>query len=116
MRLPMLTSQKVTSPPTQAQTTRGRMGRRRGASRRLSTMTVTPPLLHQETMTTKTRPRKIKQLIKIIHLIILTCHTIQMHIYCLFHSIPPTLVEMTTLFRVIKCVVIYFLSILAFGK
>jgi hypothetical protein len=29
---------------------------------------------------------------------------------------PPTLMETTTLFGVIKCVVIYFLSILAFGK
>jgi hypothetical protein len=29
---------------------------------------------------------------------------------------PPTLMEMTTLFGVIKCVVIYSLSILAFGK
>jgi hypothetical protein len=29
---------------------------------------------------------------------------------------PPTLMETTTLFRVIKCVVIYFLSILAFEK
>jgi hypothetical protein len=31
-------------------------GRRKGASRRLSTTTVTPPLLHQGTMTKKTRP------------------------------------------------------------
>jgi hypothetical protein len=37
--------------------------------------------------------------------------------YCIFHSvIPPTLMEATTLFGVIKCVVIYSLSILAFGK
>jgi hypothetical protein len=29
---------------------------------------------------------------------------------------PPTLMEMITLFRAIKCVAIYFISILAFGK
>jgi hypothetical protein len=42
-----------------------------------------------------------------------------MHICCLFHLVnppPPTLMETTTLFGVIKCIVIYFLSILAFEK
>jgi hypothetical protein len=82
----MLMSQKVTSPPTQAQTIRKM--ERRGASTRSSTMTTMPPLLHQGTTTT-TRPRKRKWLIKIIHSIILACRTIQMHIYCLFHSITP---------------------------
>jgi hypothetical protein len=38
---------KGDSPPTQAQITRGRMGRRRGTSRRSSTTTATPPSLHQ---------------------------------------------------------------------
>jgi amino acid transporter len=40
-----------------------------------------------------------------------------MLIYCLFHlENPLTLMEKTILFGVIKCVVIYFLSILVFGK
>jgi hypothetical protein len=38
---------KGDSSPTQAQTTRGRMGRRRDASRRSYTTTAMPPLLHQ---------------------------------------------------------------------
>jgi hypothetical protein len=83
----MLMSQKVTNPPTQAQTTRGRMGRRRGTSRRSSTTTTTPSPLHQGTTTT--RPRKSKQLIRIILSIILACRTIQMLIYCPFHLVNP---------------------------
>jgi hypothetical protein len=63
-------------------------GKKKGALRRLST-TIATPLLHQGT--TKTRPRKRKQLIKIIHLIILAFRTIQMHIYCLFHLVTPPL-------------------------
>jgi hypothetical protein len=79
-------------------------------------MIVTPPLLHQGT-TAMTRPQKRKWLIKIIHSIILACRTIQMLIYCLFHSVNlSTLMETTTLFGVIKFVVIYSLSILAFGN
>ena len=42
----MLMNQKVIGPLTQAQTTRERRGRRRGALRRSSTMTAMPPL-HQ---------------------------------------------------------------------
>jgi amino acid transporter len=65
----------------------------------------------------KTRLQISKQLIKSIHLIILAFHTIQMLIYCLFHlENPLTLVEKTILFGFIKCVFIYFLSILVFGK
>jgi hypothetical protein len=78
----------VTSPPTQAQTTRGRMGRRRGASRRSSTTIATPPPLHQGTMTT-TRPKKRKWLIRIILSIILACRTIQMLIYCPLLLVNP---------------------------
>jgi hypothetical protein len=44
---------KVTSPPTQVQITRERMGRRKGASRIFSTTTATPPLVHQGTTTTR---------------------------------------------------------------
>jgi hypothetical protein len=44
--------------------------------------------LHQGT-TTKTHLQKRKWLIKIILSIILTCHTIQMLIYCLFHLVNP---------------------------
>jgi hypothetical protein len=99
--------QKVTSPLTQAQTIRGRKGRRKGASRRSSARTTTPPLLHQGTMTTKTHPRKRKRLIKIIPLIILAFLTIRTLIYCLFHSENPlALMEKIIHFGVIKCVVI----------
>jgi hypothetical protein len=84
----MLMSQKVTSPPTQAQTIRGRKGRRRDASRRSSTTTATPPHLHQGSTTT-TRPQKRKRLIRIILSIILACRTIQMLIYCPFLLVNP---------------------------
>jgi hypothetical protein len=59
-----------------------------------------------------------KRLIKIIHSIILACCTIQMLIYCLFHSVtpPPHFDGDDYSFGVIKCAVIYSLSILAFGK
>lgn len=47
---------------------------------------------------------------------ILVCLTIRMHIYCLFHlEILLTLMERVILSRVIKCVVIYSLSVLVFG-
>jgi hypothetical protein len=52
-----------------------------------------------------------------IPLIIPVFRTIQMPIYFLFLlENPHTLMERITNFGVIKCVVIYFLSILAFGK
>jgi hypothetical protein len=110
----MLMSQKVTSPPTQAQTKRGRMERRRrGASRRSSTTIVTPHVLHQGMTTMKTPRRKRKWLIKSIILITLVFPTIQMHICCLFHlENPLTLMETIIHFGVIKCVVIYSLFIL----
>jgi hypothetical protein len=56
----MLMSQKVTSPLTHAQTTRRKMERRRGASRRSSTTITMPLLFHQGmmTMTMKTRQKK----------------------------------------------------------
>jgi hypothetical protein len=54
-------------------------------------------------------PSTKKRLIKIIHSIILSCHTIQMHIYYIFHlENPLTLMEKIILSGVIKCVVIYF--------
>jgi hypothetical protein len=84
----MLMSQKVTSPPTHAQTIRGRMGRR-GASRRSSTTTATPPPLYQGMTTMTTHPRKIKRLIRIILSIILACCTIRMLIYYPFHLVTP---------------------------
>jgi hypothetical protein len=101
--------------PTDRVTRRG-TGRRRGASRRSFTTTAMPPLLHQETTTTTTLQR-IKRLIKTIHLIIPVFHTTQMHIYYQFLlENLHTLMENTIHFGAIKCVVIYFLSILAFGK
>jgi hypothetical protein len=60
---------------------------------------------------------KRKRLIKTIILITLVFLTIQMHICCLFHlENPITLMEKTILSGIIKCIVIYFLSILVFGK
>jgi hypothetical protein len=69
-------------------------------------------------MTTTTTPRpKIKRLIQITPFVIFTSITIQMLIYSLFHlENPHTLMERITHFGVIKCVVTYFPSILAFGK
>jgi hypothetical protein len=93
--------------PTDSGSNNKRKGRRKGASRRSSTTTATPPLLHQGTMRTKTHPRKRKQLIKIIPLIILAFLTIQTLIYCLFHlENPLALMEKIIHFGVIKCVVI----------
>jgi hypothetical protein len=74
-----------------------------------------PRLLHHTTKTTTLQ--KGKQLIKTIHLIILVFHLIQMLICYQFHlGNLHTLMEKTTLSGVIKCVVIYFLSILVFGR
>jgi hypothetical protein len=91
-----------------------RTGRRRGASRRSSTTIAMPHILHQGTTTP--RPRK-RWLIKTTHLIIPVFRITQMPIYFLFLlENPHTLMERITHFRAIKSVVIYFLSILAFGK
>ena len=113
----MLMSQKVTSPSTQAQTTRRKMGRRRDTSRRSFTTIATPPPLHQGMTTTKTLRRKRKQLIKTILLIILVSLIIQMHIYCLFH-LENLLTSMEKIFLsgVIKCTVICSLFILVSRK
>jgi hypothetical protein len=60
---------------------------------------------------------KKKRSIKIIRLITLAFPTIQMRIFYQFPSENlHTLMERTICFGVIKCVVIYFLSILAYGK
>ena len=112
----MLMSQKVTSPPTQAQTTRRNMGIRRGASRKSSTTIATTPL-HRGMTTTKTLHRKRKRLIKTILLIILASLIIRMPIYYLFLlEKPHTLMEKTIHFGDIKCAVTYFLSIIVFRK
>jgi DNA integrity scanning protein DisA with diadenylate cyclase activity len=106
---------ETTSQPTQARVTRKETERRRGASRRSSTVTVMPRLLHHTT--TMTPRQRRNRLIKTIHLIILVFHSILMLICYQFHlENLHTLMEKTTHFGVIKCVVIYFLSILAFGK
>jgi hypothetical protein len=92
-------------------------GRRRGASRRSSTTIAMPPLLHQETTMTTTLRRKRKRLIRTTRLTILACHTIQMRIYYQFPlENLHTLMEKNIHFGAIKCVVIYFLSILVFEK
>jgi hypothetical protein len=109
-------SQETTSPLTQARVTRRGTGRRRGASRRTSTMTATPPLLHQG-MTTTTPRRKRERSVRITLLTILAFLKIQMRIYYQFPlENPHTLMEKTILFGVIKCVVTYSPSILAYGK
>jgi hypothetical protein len=109
-------SQDMTSPLTKARVTKRGTGRRRDASRRSSTMTAMHLLLHQGTTTTTPRPRK-RQLIKTILLITLAFPIIQMRIYFQFPSENlHTLMERTIRFGVIKCVVIYFLSILVYGK
>jgi hypothetical protein len=106
-----------TSPLTLARVIRRRTGRRRGTSRRSSTTTAMNPLLHQETTTTTILRQRKRRLFKTIPLIIPAFRTIQMPIYFLFLlENPHTLMERITHFGVIKCVVIYFLSILAFGK
>jgi hypothetical protein len=62
------------------------------------------------------RPRK-RRLIKTIPLIIPIFRIIRMPIYFLFLlENPHTLMERITHFGAIKCIVIYFPSILAFGK
>jgi hypothetical protein len=72
-------------------------------------------LLLQETTTMMVLRQRKRRLIKTIPLIIPVFHTIQMPIYSLFLlENPHTLMERITHFGVIKCVVIYFLSILAF--
>jgi hypothetical protein len=107
------TSQEMASPLTLARVTRRRMGRRRGASRRSCTTTATNLLLHQETTTTRKRNR----LIQIFQLIILVFLSIPMLIcFEVLLVNLHTLMERTTLFGVIKFVVIYFLSILVFGR
>jgi hypothetical protein len=69
--------------------------------------------LHQETTTTRKRNR----LIQIIHLIILIFLLIPMLSCFQFLLVNlHTLMERTTLFGVTKCVVIYSLSILVFGR
>jgi hypothetical protein len=110
------TSQGTTSPLTQDQVIRRGTERIRGTSRRSFTTTATPPVLHQE-MTTMTH-RKIERLIKTTLLTILACRTILMLIcyQFLLEPPPPTLMEKIILSGVIKCVVNYFLSILASEK
>src|SRR5688572_28839503 len=109
------TSLETTSQPTQARVTKKETRIRRGASRRLSTTTVMPHLLHHTT-TTMTPHQRRNRLIKTIHLIILVFHSILMLICYQFHlGNLHTLMEKTTLFGVTKCVVTYFLSILVFG-
>jgi hypothetical protein len=69
------------------------------------------------TTTTMTPRQRRNRLIKTIHLIILVFHSILMLICYQFHlGNLHTLMEKTTLSGVIKCVVIYFLSILVFGR
>jgi hypothetical protein len=93
-----------------------RDGKKKRRIKKSSTTTSMPHLLHQGMTTTTPRQRK-RRSIKIILLIIPVFCTIQMHIYFLFLlENLHTLMERITHFGAIKCVVIYFLSILAFGK
>jgi hypothetical protein len=91
-----------------------RTGRRRGTSRRLSTTTATSLLLPQEMMTTM---RKRNRLTQTFLLIILVFRIILVPICSLFLLVNlHTLMERTTLFGVTKCVVIFSLFILVFGR
>jgi hypothetical protein len=91
-----------------------RTGRRRGTSRRLSTTTATSLLLPQEMMTTT---RKRNWLTQTFLLIILVFRIILVPICSLFLLVNlHTLMERTTLFGVTKCVVIFSLFILVFGR
>jgi hypothetical protein len=108
-------SQETTSPLTQARVTKRGTGRKRGASRRSYTMTATPPLLPQG-MTTMTHPKE-RRLIKTTPLIILSSLIIQMLIcYQFLLGNPHSLMDKTIPSGVIKCVVIYFPSILVSGR
>jgi hypothetical protein len=108
-------SQETTSLPTQARVTRRETGRRRGPSRRSYTTTAMPRLLHHTT--TMTPHQRKRRPIKTIHLIIPVFLTIQMLIcYQSLLGNLHTLMEKTTLSGVIKCVVIYFLSILVSSR
>jgi hypothetical protein len=92
-------------------------GKKKRRIKRSSTTTAMNPLLHQETTTMTILRQRKRRLIKTIPLIIPAFRTIQMPIYFLFRlENPHTLMERINHFGVIKCVVIYFLSILAFGK
>ena len=94
-----------------------RDGKKKGASRRSYTTISMHLPLHQGTTTTTIPRQRERRSIKTIPLIIPAFRTIQMLIYFLFLlENPHTLMERITHFGVIKCVVIYFLSILAFGK
>jgi hypothetical protein len=89
-------------------------GKRRGTSRRLSTTTATSLLLPQEMMTTM---RKRNRLTQTFLLIILVFRIILVPICSLFLLVNlHTLMERTTLFGVTKCVVIFSLFILVFGR
>jgi hypothetical protein len=113
-RSPSSTSQEMTSPLTLARVTRIRTGKRRGESRRLSTTTATSLLLPQEMMTTT---RKRNRLTQSFLLIILVFRIILMPICSLFLLVNlHTLMERTTLFGVTKCIVIFSLFILVFGR
>jgi hypothetical protein len=78
-------------------------------------MTTMPPHLHL--MTTTTLLQRKRWLMKITLLIIPAFRTTLMLIYCLFPLASLlTLMGKIILFGVIKCIVNYFLFILAFGK
>jgi hypothetical protein len=85
--------------------------------KKIITTTAMHLVLHQETTTMTILRQRKRRIIKTIPLIILVFRTIQMPIYFLFLlENPHTSMERITHFGVIKCVVIYFLSIVAFGK
>src|SRR5688572_553380 len=105
----------MTSPTTRARATSEKMGRRRrqDASRRSSTTTAMSPLLPKRTTTTTTGRR----LIRTSHLIILVFHIVRIRIYFPFLLVNlHILMGRTTDFGVTKCVVIYSLSIQAYGR
>ena len=113
-RSPSSTSQETTSPLTQARVTRKETRRRRGASRRSSTTTAMPRLLHTHDDNSLSKKKTVNQNYSFDYSRI--PYNSNAHLLSIPLGKPPTLMERTIRFGVIKCIVIYSLSILAFGK
>src|SRR5688572_17122155 len=109
----------MTSLSTPALVIDERKGRRRrqGASRRSSTTTTAMSLLLPKRTTTTTTTREGNRLIRTFLLTTLVFRKVQIHICSPFLSTSlHTLMGRTTDFGATKCVVIYSLSILVYGR
>jgi hypothetical protein len=108
-------SQREKSPSTQDPGKR--MGRRRLASRKLSTTTTMLLHLHQRTMTPFLQNKRQSNKTTLRRLLIIRVFlTMSRLIYCIFLLTNLlTLMGMTILGGVIRCAIVYFLFILTFG-